>query len=105
MADLFGRGLDAGIELAVETFNETNTEVTILAIANFLNKLKWMGKSDWTTIYLESYIDNLRGNINSRVMARIIKGEVNKIHRTNYLIIKRKQLWKLIGNLKSRVFT
>lgn len=102
MADLLGRGIDAGIELAFETFHETNTEVSILAIANFLNKIKWMGKSDWTTVYLETYIDNLRGNLNSRVMARIIRSEVNKIHRTNHLIIKRKQLWKLISDLKSK---
>lgn len=102
MADFLGRGLDAGIELAVETFNETNTEVTIIAIANFLNKMRWMGKSNWTTVYLEAYIDNLRGNINSKAMARIMRSEVSKIHRTNYLIIKRRQIWKLFGDLKSR---
>ena len=105
MADLFARSLDAGIELAVETFNETNTEVSIMAIANWLNKMKWMGKSNWTTVYLESYIDNLRGNINSRVMARIMRSEVNSVQRTNYLILKRKKLWNLVGNLKTKYFS
>ena len=90
--DIFYRGIAGGVELAVETLNETNMEVSIIAITKMLNQLKWMGKSNWTTLYVETYLDNLRGNSQARVMGRMMRSEVFKIQATNFKIVKRAKI-------------
>ena len=102
---IFTRGLGAGIELAIETFNETNTEVTVMAITTQLNKMKWLGKSNWTDVYVQAYIDNLRGNLNSRIISGVMRSEVFKIHGTNYSIIKGRKIKDLFGKLFTKIET
>lgn len=103
VSDIFFRGLGSGIELAIETLNETNVEVTVLAITNILNNMKWMGKSNWATYYVEAYLDNLRGNTNARIMAVVMRSEVFKIQGTNLLILKGRKVKELFSKLVTRI--
>ena len=101
--DFLSRGLLSGIELAVETLNETNMEVSVIAITNILNNMKWMGKSNWATIYVESYLDNLRGNTQARIMGRMMRSEIFKIQTTNYKIIKQSKVNDFVTKWASKV--
>lgn len=101
--DIFYRGLAGGIDLAVETLNETNKEVSIIAITKLLNELKWMGKSNWTTLYIEKYLDNLRGNSQARVMGRMMRSEVFKIQATNFKIVKKAKINSMLDKWASKV--
>lgn len=96
---VFKRGLEDGIDLAIETLNETNIEVTIVAVTKQLNKMKWLGRDDWASEYIEAYVDNLRGNINGRVIGSFMRWEIFKIQGCNYSIIKRRKVMNYFGNL------
>ena len=79
--------LNQGIGIAIDSFNETNMEITIENITKRLNELKWSGKNDWTTDYITRYIDNMRGNLNSAIVGNMMRRKIFNIQSQNIAII------------------
>lgn len=64
--------INSGLQLCYETFMETNTEFVIKNITEYLNKIKWAGKDTWTGEYLETYLENFRGNANTMIVGNLM---------------------------------
>ena len=76
--------LGEGINLVLDSAKETGVEVTTLYIAQELSKMKWSGKNDWTDKIIESYIDNLRSNLQASIVLNIIQRRIAKVQIDNY---------------------
>lgn len=76
--------ISEGINIVLDSATETTMEVTTAWLAQELNKIKWAGKSNWTSKIIESYIDNLRSNLQSSITANIINRRINKLQNNNY---------------------
>lgn len=85
---LFERSVNQAISVAIDTLIESGTEVTIVAIANQLNKMKYLGKDNWASDFLESYVVNLRGNLNSAIVGNLMASKIARIQGENFAIFQ-----------------
>lgn len=76
--------LGEGINIVIDSATETTMEVSTAWLAEELNKRKWAGKNTWTDKIIESFIDNLKSNVQSAIVANIINRRINKIQQNNF---------------------
>lgn len=79
--------LPEGIGIVLESAKETAVEISTLYIAEQLNKIRWAGEDTWSDKIIESYIDNLRGNLHTSVTANIVHNRIAKVQVDNIKIM------------------
>lgn len=73
-----------GINIALDSLQETTVEITTAKLAQKLNEMKWAGKGNWTDEFIESYLDNLRSNLQSSIQANIIQRRIAGLQIKNF---------------------
>lgn len=73
-----------GINIALDALAETAVEVSTAEIAKYLNSIKFSGKGNWTDRIIESYIDNLKSNLQTAITANIIHRRISKLQNNNH---------------------
>ena len=96
---LFERMVNQGIIVAVDALVETSVEVSTISIASKLNEIKWAGKDNWASDFLESYIENLRGNLNSAIIGNLMSSRIARIQGESYAIFKMEKISNGLGSL------
>lgn len=99
---LFERSVNQAISVAIDSLVETGTEITITNITNQLNKMKYAGKENWATEFLESYIVNLRGNLNSAIIGNLMASRIVRIQGENFAIFQYDNIKSGVSGLWSK---
>lgn len=99
---LFERSVNQAISVGIDSLIETGTEVTIVAVANRLNEIKYLGKDNWASDFLESYIENLRGNLNSVIIGNLMSSRIARIQGENFAIFQYDNIKSGISGLWSK---
>lgn len=73
-----------GINIALDSLQETAVEVSTVELAKYLNSINWAGKGNWTDEFIESYLDNLRSNLQSSIQANIIQRRIAGLQIKNF---------------------
>ncbi len=83
--------LGEGIQIVLDSAKETGVEISTMYIAEQLRKMRWAGTDTWTSRAIESYIDNLRGNLQASISANIIERRIAKMQVDNmgYLAVEK----------------
>lgn len=93
-----------GINIALDSLQETTVEITTAKLAEKLNEMKWAGKGNWTDEYIESFLDNLRSNLQSSIQANIIQRRIAGLQIKNYgiALLNKSTLTGMFNRAKGR---
>lgn len=92
--------LNEGIGLVLDSLSETVVEVSTQWIASELNKMKWAGKGNWTDVIIESFLDNLRSNLQTVITTNIIHKRINSIQYANRMYFGQEKIKQGFNNWK-----
>lgn len=92
--------LNEGIGMVLDSASETMVEVSTAWIAQELNKRTWMGKGTWTDTIIESFLDNLKSNLQTAITTNIIQRRIGSIQWANRRYFGEEKLKQGLNNWK-----